>query len=88
MFDEKVIEMILEGIRDTLYMTLVSTLLGYVVGLPLGIVLHVTGAEGLKPNKPVYKVIDVVCNIIRSIPFLILLILLFYFDKLLYQEFL
>ncbi len=81
MFDQKVIEMILEGIRDTLYMTLVSTFLGYVVGMPLGIVLHVTGAEGLKPNKVVYKVIDVVCNIIRSIPFLILLILLIPFTR-------
>ena len=81
MFDEKVIEMILEGIRDTLYMTLVSTLIGYVLGLPLGIVLHVTGAEGLKPNKVVYKVIDVICNIIRSIPFLILLILLIPFTR-------
>ena len=81
MFDEKVISMLLEGIRDTLYMTLVSTVLGYVVGLPLGIILHVTGADGLKPNKIVYKAIDVVCNIIRSIPFLILLILLIPFTR-------
>ena len=81
MFDEKVISMLLEGIRDTLYMTLVSTVLGYVVGLPLGIILHVTGADGLKPNKIIYKAIDVVCNIIRSIPFLILLILLIPFTR-------
>ncbi len=81
MFDEKVIHMLLEGIRDTLYMTLVSTILGYVVGLPIGIILHVTGADGLKPNKIVYKAIDVVCNIIRSIPFLILLILLIPFTR-------
>jgi D-methionine transport system permease protein len=81
MFDEKVIHMLLEGIRDTLYMTLVSTVLGYVVGLPIGIILHVTGADGLKPNKIVYKAIDVVCNIIRSIPFLILLILLIPFTR-------
>ena len=81
MFDQKIIGMLLEGIRDTLYMTLVSTLLGYVVGLPIGIILHVTGADGLKPNKIVYKAIDVVCNIIRSIPFLILLILLIPFTR-------
>lgn len=82
MFDEKVIEMILEGIRDTLYMTLVSTLIGYVVGLPLGIVLNVTRSEGLKPNKVVYGILDFICNIIRSIPFLILLILLIPFTRL------
>lgn len=82
MFDEKVIGMLLEGIRDTLYMTLVSTLIGYVVGLPLGIVLNATRADGLSPNKAVYRVIDFICNIIRSIPFLILLILLIPFTRL------
>lgn len=82
MFDEKVIVMLLEGIRDTLYMTLVSTLIGYVVGLPLGIVLNATRADGLSPNKAVYRVIDFICNIIRSIPFLILLILLIPFTRL------
>ena len=81
MFDEKVIEMILEGIRDTLYMTLVSTLIGYVVGLPLGIVLNLTRTEGLWPNKIIYRIIDFICNIIRSIPFLILLILLIPFTR-------
>lgn len=82
MFDQKVIEMLLEGIRDTLYMTLVSTIIGYVLGLPIGIILNVTNPKGLKPNKLIYKVIDIICNIIRSIPFLILLILLIPFTRL------
>ncbi len=81
-FDEKVIAMILEGIRDTLYMTLVSTFIGYVLGLPLGIVLNVTRDEGLKPNKIIYRILDFICNIIRSVPFLILLILLIPFTRL------
>ena len=81
MFDQKIIEMLLEGIRDTLYMTLVSTLLGYAVGLPLGIVLNVTKAGGLKPNRIVYRVLDIFCNIVRSVPFLILLILLIPFTR-------
>lgn len=82
MFDEKVIAMLLEGIRDTLYMTLVSTIVGYVIGLPMGIVLNVTRDEGLNPNKIVYRIIDFICNIIRSVPFLILLILLIPFTRL------
>lgn len=82
MLDEKVIEMLLEGIRDTLYMTLVSTLVGYIIGLPMGVILNVTKDGGLKPNKIIYRIIDVVCNIIRSIPFLILLILLIPFTRL------
>lgn len=82
MFDAKVVEMILEGIRDTLYMTLTSTFLGYVVGLPMGIVLNITRPEGLKSNKVIYGILDFICNIIRSIPFLILLILLIPFTRL------
>ena len=67
--------MMLEGIRDTLLMTLMSTLFGYLFGLPMGIALAVTDKTGIKPNAVVYKVLDVVVNIVRSIPFLILLIL-------------
>ncbi len=81
MFDSQVIIMLLEGIRDTLYMTLVSTIVAYVLGLPLGILLKVTSSDGLKPNKIVYGVFDVICNIVRSIPFLILLILLIPFTR-------
>ena len=82
MFDSQVINMILEGIRDTLYMTIVSTLIAYVLGLPLGILLKVTSKDGLKPNGVVYRILDVVCNVVRSIPFLILLILLIPFTRL------
>ena len=82
MFDEKVIQMILEGIRDTLYMTLVSTAFGYIIGLPFGIVLNVTRKDGLKPNRIIYGIGDFICNIVRSIPFLILLILLIPFTRL------
>lgn len=82
MFDAKVIQMLLEGIKDTLYMTMVSTLVGYILGLPLGILLHVSSEKGLKPNAVIYRIGDFICNIIRSIPFLILLILLIPFTRL------
>ena len=67
--------MMLEGVRDTLLMTLMSTLFGYLIGLPWGIVLAVTDKPGIRPNAVVYKILDVIANIMRSIPFLILLIL-------------
>ena len=82
MFDSQVISMLLEGIRDTLYMTLVSTIIAYVFGLPLGILLKVSSSDGLEPNKVIYGVLDVICNIVRSVPFLILLILLIPFTRL------
>ena len=68
--------MIIVGVGQTLTMTLVSTLIAYIIGLPLGIALVVTADGGLKPNKIVYKILDVIVNITRSIPFLILLILI------------
>lgn len=67
--------MMAEGVRDTLLMTLLSTFFGYLIGLPLGIVLAVTDRTGIRPNAAVYKALDVTANILRSIPFLILLIL-------------
>ncbi len=79
--NEQIIKMLAEGIRDTLYMTIGSVVIGYVVGLPLGIVLYVTNEKGLRPNAVVYRVLDFIINIIRSIPFLILLILLIPFTR-------
>lgn len=82
MFSSEIIKMLLEGIRDTVYMTVASTFFGYVIGLPMGIALTVTDKDGLKPNAAVYRVLDVISNIVRSIPFLILLILLIPFTRL------
>lgn len=75
MWTNELTVMMAEGVRDTLLMTLVSTLFGYILGLPMGIALTVTDQTGIKPNALVYKILDVIANIVRSIPFLILLIL-------------
>ena len=82
MWDSQIIMMLVEGTGVTLYMTLVSSLIAYVLGLPMGITLVVTASGGLKPNKIVYKILDIVVNIVRSIPFLILLVLLIPFTRL------
>ena len=76
MLDSTTIHMLVEGTGATLYMTLLSTFFGYVLGLPIGIILTITDKEGIKPNAVVYKNLDFIVNILRSIPFLILLILL------------
>lgn len=76
MWTKEIVWMILEGIKDTMYMTLASTFFGYLLGLPMGITLAVTGKGGIKPNTVIYKILDFIVNIIRSIPFLILLILI------------
>ena len=71
----EITKMLLEGTRDTLYMTLAATFFGYLLGLPLGIVLTVTDKNGIRPNALIYRILDVIVNVLRSIPFLILLIL-------------
>ena len=81
MWNSQIIMMLVEGTGVTLYMTLVSALIAYVLGLPMGITLVVTAPGGLKPNKIVYKIFVVVVNIVRSIPFLILLVLLIPFTR-------
>ena len=82
MWSEEVVTMIENGIVETLYMTLVSTFFGYLFGLPMGVLLCITDKDGLKPNRVIYKILDVLANIVRSILFLILLILLIPFTRL------
>ncbi len=83
MWDMAMIKMLLEGLRDTLYMVLMSTLMGYVLGLPLGILLAISDENGIRPRKWIYRLIDVSVNLMRSVPFLILLILIIPLTKLL-----
>ena len=83
MWTKEITDMIINGVWATLYMTVASTVLGYVFGLPMGVLLAITDKEGLTPNAVVYKILDVIANIVRSIPFLILLILLIPFTRLL-----
>ncbi|MCQ2442855.1 MAG: ABC transporter permease [Oscillospiraceae bacterium] len=83
MWDKTMVIMLLEGIRDTCYMTLASTFFGYVLGLPLGILLTLTDKGGLAPNKSLYRILDIIINIARSVPFLILLIVVMPLTKLL-----
>jgi len=76
MFNAQINEMLIQGVKDTLYMTLGSTALGYAIGLPMGITLAVTDKDGLKPNAFIYRIFDLIANVVRSIPFLILLIIM------------
>ncbi len=66
------------AIVETIYVTLISTLFAIIIGLPLGIIL-VAGEDGkiLKIPKGVLHVINVIINLLRSVPFLILMILVF-----------
>ena len=75
LMDNAIVMMLLEGIRDTLYMTVFSTLFAYVLGLPLAICLVLFKKDGLKPIPAVHSILNFITNILRSVPFLILMIL-------------
>ena len=81
MFDASVWQMLAEGTAETLYMTFASTVFAYLLGLPMGIILVVSAKGGLRPNPVLNKTLDCVVNILRSIPFLILLIMLIPFTR-------
>lgn len=74
MWDSSMTTLIIQGTFETLYMTLASTLLAYIIGLPMGVLLVTSDSEGIVPIKSLNTVLNIVVNITRSIPFLILLI--------------
>lgn len=74
MFDSAVWSMIGRGILESLYMTIVSTFFAYVLGLPLGIIMVVTDKDGIYPLRILNWILGLVINILRSVPFLILLV--------------
>lgn len=81
MFSEAVISMLLRGIGETLYMVLFSTALSYLLGMPLGILLVVTGSDGIHPIRWLNRVLGIIINLMRSVPFLIMLILILPFTR-------
>lgn len=64
-----------EATKDTLFMTFVSLLISVIIGLVLGIILYVTQDDGLYPNKVISFILNTIVNVLRAIPFIILLIL-------------
>ena len=81
MFDQQTIEMLLVGVWDTLYMTVAATFFSYVFGMVMGVTLVVWRKDGIRPNAFVYSVLDVVVNLTRSFPFLILMIAVIPFTR-------
>lgn len=62
------------GIWETIYMTLLSTVFAYIIGLPIGLILSVTGKNGIRPIAWLNRILGIIVNIFRSIPFIILMV--------------
>ncbi|MDI2031903.1 methionine ABC transporter permease [Saccharopolyspora sp. TS4A08] len=76
-------ELLGEATLETLYMVLVATVLAVVGGLPLGVLLHLTSPVGLNPKPVLNKVLGVIVDVVRSVPFVVLLVILASFTRLL-----
>lgn len=75
-------DLLITGTRDTLVMTGVSTLFAYLIGLPIGVLLNITQPHGIWPQKWFNRILGWIVNIGRSIPFIILIVMLLEFTKL------
>lgn len=79
---EKMIQLLIAGIGETLYMVIISTVAAYVFGIPLGVIMYITDKKGICRNRVINLVVGVIINIIRSVPFLILLVAILPFTRL------
>ncbi len=70
------INLLLVGTAQTLYITVASTLFSYLLGVPLGVLLYITAQNGLHPHKTINTVVGFAVNMLRSAPFIILLLTL------------
>lgn len=71
-----------QAFGDTLYMVCVALFIGSVIGIPVGVLLAITRKDGLRENRIVYVVLNTVVNIVRSVPFIILMVAIMPFTRL------
>ena len=73
-FSDYMTTLFMPALLQTVYMLFVPTILATLIGFVIAVVLVITKSDGLKPNKSVYSVLGLVVNMVRSFPFIILLI--------------
>ena len=73
---KEIFDIVLPAIPETLIMIFVSALIAFIIGLPWAIITYMTRPDGLKPNKVVYAISNGLINIFRSLPAIILIIIL------------
>ena len=64
------------AIQETIFMTFISLLIAVILGFLLGIILYITKEDGLKPNKIIHRILDFIVNLLRAVPFIILIFII------------
>ena len=79
--DPQTTSMIIKGLQETIYMVIQSSGLSYAIGIPLGIFLVVTDKNGIRPLPFFNMIVGVLINLLRAVPFMILLIMVLPFTR-------
>lgn len=79
---EQIIKLLIQGFGETVQMTVISTLISMLIGIPLGVILVVTSKGHICENAFINKVLGVIVNATRSIPFIILMVAIIPFTRL------
>lgn len=80
---DRVLDIVLPALPETIIMVAVATIIAIIFGIPLGVALYVSRPGGLKENRTLYSVLDTVINVFRSLPFMVLMFVLFPLTRLL-----
>jgi len=80
---EPMLKMLLNVLWETIVMTFVSGFFGFVIGLPAGVILFLTRDDQILANRPLNKLISAIVNVFRSIPFIILIVWMIPFTRML-----
>ena len=78
---QEMIELLFKGTGETLYMVLVSSAFAYLIGIPLGVLVYVTDTNSICRNRGINLAVGGIINLVRSIPFLILLVAILPFTR-------
>lgn len=81
------VDILAKALGETLFMTFFSTIFSVLIGFALAVILILTDKNGLKPNKFIYTVLDVIINVFRSFPFIILIVFVIPFTRLIMGSF-
>ena len=79
---QQIINLLLQGFLETVQMTVISTVVAVLLGVPLGVILVITSRGHIMQNEAVNKVLGAIVNATRSIPFIILMVAIIPFTRL------
>ena len=80
--NQAMIKLLADGVVETLYMVLVSSAVSYAIGIPLGVLVYITDKGGICQNRVINFIVGGIINLVRSVPFLILLVAILPFTRL------